>query len=99
MKSRPIKEKRLDGLESDFEPLVISCLRACAGGRWGLFGQNDASEVARCCQWDEAEQLKEIANKIQELRAAFGEPNARCCGFLRCASIPGSAVPCGPRLA
>ncbi len=28
MKSRPIKEKRLDGLESDFEPLLISCLRA-----------------------------------------------------------------------
>src|SRR5207253_2904132 len=61
MKSRPIKEKRLDGLESDFEPLLISCLRECAGGRWGLFGQNDASDVARYCQWDEAEQLKEIA--------------------------------------
>src|SRR5436853_1176486 len=76
MKSRPIKEKRLDGLESDFEPLLISCLRECAGGRWGLFGQNDASEVARYCQWDEAEQLKEIANKIQELRAEFGQPNA-----------------------
>src|SRR6266550_4504905 len=44
MKSRPIKEKRLDDLESDFEPLLISCLRECAGGRWGLFGQNDASE-------------------------------------------------------
>ncbi|OLB33658.1 MAG: hypothetical protein DMG42_02885 [Acidobacteria bacterium] len=77
MKSRPIKEKRLDDLESDFEPLLISCLRECAGGRWGLFGQNDASDVARYCQWDEAEQLKEIANEIQELRAEFGQPNAK----------------------
>ena len=82
MKSRPIKEKRLDDLESDFEPLLISCLRECAGGRWGLFGQNDASDVARYCQWDEAEQLKEIANEIQELRAEFGQPNAQVDRFL-----------------
>ena len=99
MKSRPIKEKRLDGLESDFEPLLISCLRECAGGRWGLFGQNDASDVARYCQWDEAEQLKEIANKIQELRAEFGQPNAQVDRFLHYCSIRGSNVPGEPKLA
>jgi len=82
MKSRPIMEKRLDDLESDFEPLLITCLSECAEGRWGLFGQNGASAVARYCQWDEAEQLREIANKIQELRAQFGQPNAQVDRFL-----------------
>src|SRR5207249_10803510 len=99
MKSRPIKEKRLDGLESDFEPLLISCLRECAGGRWGLGGQNDASEVARYCQWDEGEQLKEIANKIQELRAGFGQGNAQVDRFLHYWSIRGSNVRGEPKLA
>jgi hypothetical protein len=99
MKSRPIKEKRLGDLESDFEPLFISCLRECAGGRWGLFGQNDSSEVARYRQWDEAERLREIADEIQELRAEFGQPNAQVDRFVHYCSIRGSNVPGEPKLA
>src|SRR6059058_3070052 len=51
------------------------------------------------CQWDEAEQLKEIANKIQELRAEFGQPNAQVDRFLHYCSIRGSNVPGEPKLA
>jgi len=79
---RSIKEQRLDELEGEFRPLLLSCLRECASGRYGLFGQNDAPGVARYLQWEEAEQLKEIAIEIRDLRAEFGQPNAEVDGFL-----------------
>jgi hypothetical protein len=89
MKSRPIKEQRLDDLESDFRPLLVSCLEECADGRWGLFGQNDHPEIARYFQWDEVERLKEIAFEIRALRAEFGQPNSlveRFCTSVQCAA-------------
>jgi hypothetical protein len=47
VKNRSIKEQRLDALENDFRPLLLSCLGECADGRYGLFGQNDSPELAR----------------------------------------------------
>jgi hypothetical protein len=96
---RPIKEQRLDELERDFRPLLLSCLRECASGRYGLFGQNDAPGVARYFQWEEAEKLKEIAIEIRDLRAEFGQPNAEVDRFLQNCSLRGSNVPGEPKLA
>jgi hypothetical protein len=96
---KPIKEQRLDELERDFRPLLLSCLRECAGGRYGLFGQNDAPGVARYFRWEEADQLKEIAIEIRDLRAEFGQPNAEVDRFLHNCSLRGSNVPGEPKLA
>ena len=96
---KPIKEQRLDQLEGNFEPLLLSCLKECASGRYGLFGQNDAPGAARYFPWEEAEQLQEIAIEIRDLRAEFGQPNARVDRFLHYCSLRGSNVPGEPKLA
>jgi hypothetical protein len=99
MKRRPTKEHRLNELENDFRPRLLSCLRECAGGRYGLFGQNDGPGMARYSQWDEAEELKEIAVEIREIRAEFGQPNSQVDEFLHLCSLRGSNVPGEPKLA
>jgi hypothetical protein len=99
LKRRPTKEHRLNELENDFRPRLLSCLRECAGGRYGLFGQNDGPGMARYSQWDEAEELKEIAVEIREIRAEFGQPNSQVDEFLRLCSLRGSNVPGEPKLA
>src|SRR5277367_5791088 len=96
---KPIKEQRLDELEKSFQPLLLACLRECANGRYGLFGQNDAPGVAKYFRWKEAEQLKKIAMEIQDLRAEFGQPNAQIERFLYYCSLRGSKVPGEPKLA
>lgn len=86
-------------MEDDFRPLLLSCLRACAAGRWGLFGQTDSPEVSRYYQWDEASQLKEMALEIRALRAEFGQPNPEADRFLHYRSLRGPHVLSEPRLA
>ena len=83
-------EQRLTALESDFEPLLIKCLKECANGRWGLFGQNQQPESAAALHWPEAERLRKLAEGIQDLRAKFGQPNAMCERFLNYCSEQGS---------
>jgi hypothetical protein len=99
MKRRPTNEQRLDELESDFRPLLLSCLRECADGRWGLFGQNDGPGMARYHEWQEAEKLKEIAIEIQKLRAEFDQPNLEVDQFLQLCDLRDSNVPGEPKLA
>ena len=99
MKSRSIKEQRLDDLETKFSPLLLSCLKECAAGRWGLFGQNDSLELSRYCQWGEAEQLRDIAAEIRRLRAEFGQTNTQVDRFLHYCSLRGSNVPGEAKLA
>ena len=55
--------------------------------------------MGRYSHWDEAEQLKEIAVEIRELRAEFGQPNSQVDEFLRLCSLRGSNVPGEPKLA
>lgn len=55
-------------------------------------------EWPRYSHWDEAEQLKEIAVEIRELRAEFGQPS-QVDEFLRLCSLRGSNVPGEPKLA
>jgi hypothetical protein len=95
----PIKHQKLDALEAEFYDLLPTCLKQCADGRWGLFGQNDDAEGHRWLRWPEADRLKEIAEEIQNLRREFGEPNPLCERFLHYCSLRGSNVPGEPKLA
>jgi hypothetical protein len=99
MKRRPIKEQRLDDLEIEFRPLLVSCLENCANGRWGLFGQNDGPQTARYLHWNDADRLKEISLEIRALRLAFGQPNLLVERFLNYCSLRGPNVPGEPKLA
>ena len=85
----PAEDQRLTALENDFEPLLIMCLKECANGRWGLFGQNQQRESAAALYWPEAERVRNLAEEIRELRARFGQPNVMCERFLDCCSERG----------
>jgi hypothetical protein len=99
MKSRTIKEQRLDALESEFGPLLMSCLEECANGRWGLFGQNDSPELANYYRSDDGDRLKQTALQIRSLRAEFGRPNLLIERFLYFSSLRGANIPGEPKLA
>ena len=94
MNKHPIRDQRLDDLESDFHTLLLACLRECRNGRWGLFGQNENSESAKFLYWEDAQRLKDISVEIRGVRAVFGQPNALVEHFLyfclqRGANVPG----------
>jgi len=96
---RPIKAQTLDHLENDFRPLLITCLRECQSGRWGLFGQNDSADEAEYLDWKDGQDLKEMARKIRDLRTEFGQPNLLVERFLHYFSLRGPNVPGEPKLA
>jgi hypothetical protein len=99
-KSLKVREARLDEIEIEFLPLLISCLHECARGRWGLFGQNDLVDPeGRYWAWPEAKRLKELAFEIKSIREEFGQANETCDRFLRACSLRGSNVPGEPKLA
>jgi hypothetical protein len=99
-KSQKIREMRLIEIESEFRPLLLSCLRECAQGRWGLFGQNDyADPEGRYWGWPEAKRLKYLAQEIKSIRQEFGQTNGSCERFLQLCSLRGSNVPGEPKLA
>jgi hypothetical protein len=88
MRASPI-DQRLSALEAEFDSLLIPCLKECAKGRWGLFGQNQNPEAPKFLRWTEAERLKELAEEITSIRAEFGRPNPMCERFLKCCSERG----------
>jgi hypothetical protein len=98
MRASP-REQRLEALEAEFDSLLIRCLKECANGRWGLFGQNRHPEAARVLHWPEAERLKELAKEIMTTRAEFGQPNPMCERFLQCCSERGENLPGEPKRA
>lgn len=98
MRKQP-SEQLLEDLESDFRPLLISCLEECRNGRWGLFGQNDSAEAAKYLRWEAGQHLKEIALEIRVLRAEFGQPNPLVERFLHYCSLRGANIPGEPKLA
>jgi hypothetical protein len=98
-KAQKAKDQRLAELESEFVPLLTSCLEECASGRWGLFGQNDSVDAARHLAWGEADRLQEITREIHKLREEFGQPNALCERFLYFCAIRGPNVPGEPKIA
>ena len=94
-----IQERQLDEMQSDFDTLLITVLKQCADGRWGLFGQNDGFDGSRYLHWAEAEALKDRAKQIRILREEFGEPNPLVERFLHYCSLRGANVPGEPKLA
>jgi hypothetical protein len=96
---RPNEAQRLDDLESDFRPLLTSCLLECQNGRWGLFGQNDGADEDKYLDWREGQNLREIAQQIRDFRAGFGQPNTLVERFLPYYSLRGPNVPGQPKLA
>ena len=99
-KSEKIREMRVAELESEFRPLLVSCLRECARGRWGLFGQNDHLDPeGRYWAWPEARRLRDLAVEVRSLRRDFGQVNEDCERFLQLCSLRGSNVPGEPKLA
>jgi hypothetical protein len=99
-KREKIREKRLVEIENEFHSLLLSCLRECARGRYGLFGQNDHLDPeGRYWGWPEAERLKDLAQEIQLSRLEFGQPNGSCERFLQLCLLRGANVPGEPKLA
>jgi len=96
-KREKIKNQRLEQLEAEFRPLLISCLEECARGRYGLFGQNEA--FGSWWPWDEADRLKEIAREIIDLTSEFGEQAVECERLFHYCSLRGPQVAGEPRLA
>jgi len=99
-RSSKIRHERLVQLELEFEPLLFSCLRQSAQGRYGLFGQNDHLDPEhRYWYWPEAQRAVEMAEEIQALRSEAGESNILAERLLYFRALRGSHVPGEPKLA
>jgi hypothetical protein len=93
------KEQELEALETEFRPMLLTCLRKSANGRWGLFGQHDNSEMARFLVWPDADKLKLMAARIIELRSEFGVPNPLAEKFMEYYALRGQNEKGEPKLA
>jgi hypothetical protein len=99
-KRERIRQRGLESMEAEFHSLLLSCLKECAGGRWGLFGQNLAVDPEdRYWKWPEAKHLRTIADQIHVQRAEAGERNALCVRFIGLCESTGSNTLGEPRLA
>jgi hypothetical protein len=78
----------------------VSCLRECALGRYGLFGQNDHLDPeGRYWRWPEVTRIKALAQEIHSIRLEFGQENKICERFLQLRSLRGPNIPGEPKLA
>lgn len=99
-KRQKILEAKLEQMENEFRPLLVSCLRECALGRYGLFGQNDHLDPeGKYWRWPDAKRLKALAQEIQSIRSGFSRSDKDCERFLQLCSLRGSNVPGEPKLA
>ena len=98
-----IQLRRLDELESEFDSLLVACLRECARERWGLFGHNDdldtSAKYRTYLDWPEAKRLKQLAEQIKAIRAEAGQNSGISVRFLSLCSLRGSNRPGEPKLA
>jgi len=99
-KRQRIQAARLTEATAEFNALLPRCLRECAAGRWGLFGQNDYLDPdQRYCPWPEARRLRTIALEIRSAGIDFGQTQIACERFLQLCSLRGPNVPGEPKLA
>jgi hypothetical protein len=99
-RSSKAKHNRLEQLEAEFEPLLLSCLQQAANGRWGLFGQNDHLDPEhQYWNWPEARRVVEMTEEIRALRSESGELNNSAERLLHSRSLRGQNVPGEPKLA
>lgn len=82
MANRGRFEARLDALENQYRQLLLTALRECAAGRWGLFGHNDAAikDLAQAArkrlQNPAAVELLKLGSQIEQDRRKLGYPDA-----------------------
>lgn len=98
------EQTALETLESSYRALLMSALLRCAGGQWGLFGQNDAAMSAslrRRLRDPAVEGLLELGSKIDRLRRKLGyaDPFPLHDRLLRLRSLPGSNILGEPKVA
>jgi hypothetical protein len=79
--NREKQERKLKFLEENYGDVLIVALKDCAGGRWGLFGQNDRSLThiglhARKAHIPELDQLFALGEQIDQLRQELGYSDA-----------------------
>ncbi|RSL18942.1 hypothetical protein EDE15_4552 [Edaphobacter aggregans] len=99
-KKARIQQTRLEGLESEFQSLLIICLIECSKGRYGLFGQNSHLDLEdRYWKWSEAKHLRTLAADIRLERSKAGEASPLCDKFLSLCEARDSNTPGEPRLA
>lgn len=74
-------ELTLSALESEFHSALLDALKRCAGGVWGLFGQNDHATANlprrtrdRLASPD-AVNILDLGDKIERIRADIGMPS------------------------
>jgi len=97
---KPAKTQRLEELERDFEPLLITCLQECVERRrWGLFGQNERPEATKYLAWEEATKLKEMAQEIRQIRSEWGNTNPSVEKYLQYCAQRGDNLPGEPKRA
>ena len=76
--SRMAKEERqLRLLEEEFRVKLVSALKDCAAGMWGLFGQNEDTvgrELYERWYGSQGRELLELGEEIVAKRQAVGEP-------------------------
>ena len=93
------QQQRLQALEDEFDALLIPCLKECANGRWGLFGQNQHPDSIGALHGADVEKLKELAEEITQIRSEFGQPNLTCERFLARCLERGENLPGEPKRA
>ena len=97
---KPAKEQQLTELESEFEPLLIKCLKECVLRRkGGLFETGQTPEIARYLRWDEAEKLRAMAIEIQQIRSEWGSSNKLAEKYLAYCAQRGANLPGEPKRA
>jgi hypothetical protein len=94
-----IQQHRPDELEAELDRSLISALKECASGRWGLFGQNERLDRGGYLRWGQALHVRQRAAQIHALREEFGQPNPLVERFLYYCWLRGANVPGEPKLA
>lgn len=62
--------QRIDGLEAEYRSQLVAALSECAGGRWGLFGQNE--HLGNWWHTEKLDALRDLADAINALRGRIG---------------------------
>jgi hypothetical protein len=103
---RHSNERQLEALEASYRELLLSALRRCAKGKWGLFAHNERAALqlgaaTHSRQRDPSvTQLLELGSQIERMRRRFGlEAFALHERLLRMRSSHDSNTPGEPKLA
>lgn len=72
------RQRKLEALEGEYIELLLAALKRCAAGRFGLFGQNDATiatlnkHMQKRLTSSDASELLDLGDQITMLRSRLG---------------------------